>query len=156
MSVCIASTTNRPADYSKNVFGCTWLLTQIEKYAIAVANDERFHGIKVRWNFIAVSNELDAYARKKARQKDKPIGLVYEDGEQNITVWARSWSEIISDARTKLNFINAQLQYRADHESALDYLQSTHAKFIPNVPIFQKTSDSDLQDMMENSENSCT
>ena len=132
------------------------VLTQIEKYAIAVANDERFHGIKVRWNFIAVSNELDAYARKKARQKDKPIGLVYEDGEQNITVWARSWSEIISDARTKLNFINAQLQYKADHESALDYLQSTHAKFIPDVPIFQKASDSDLQDVMENPENSYT
>ena len=30
MSVCIASTINSLADYSKNVFGCTWLLTAFE------------------------------------------------------------------------------------------------------------------------------
>lgn len=112
------------------------VLTQIEKYAIAVANDERFHGVRVKWNFLAISNEIDEYAKRKARQRNKPEGLVFEDGELNITVWVKSWAEVIRDARAKLLFINQQLQYEANHESAKAYLQEAHSKFIPEVSVF--------------------
>lgn len=105
------------------------VLTQIKKYAIAVSDDERFRGIKVRWIFLAVSNDMDELARREASQKNRPKGLVWDD--DNITLWAKSWSEIINDARTKLNFFNAQLSYQADRESAKEYLQKAHAHFIP-------------------------
>lgn len=113
------------------------VLTQIEKYAIAVANDERFHDVKVKWTFIAVSNELDDFAKKKAKQRGKPVGMTYDDDELNITVWARSWSDIINDARAKLAFINSSLSYEANSESAKNYLKIAHAKFIPNIPVFE-------------------
>ena len=109
------------------------VLTQIKKYARAVATDERFHGIKARWTFVAISNELDAFAKGEANQRDQPRGRVSNDADLNITVWVKTWSEVIEDAKTRLRFVNKQLAYEADHDSAKTYLKKTHAKFIPTV-----------------------
>ncbi|MBN3755338.1 ATP-binding protein [Paraburkholderia sp. Tr-20389] len=109
------------------------VITQVKKYAIAVSNDERFRDVPAKWTFVAVSNDLDAFAKKEANQRDRPKGQVYDDADQNITVWVRSWADVINDARAKLRFINQQLSYEADAESAKDYLRLTHAKFIPDV-----------------------
>ncbi|MDD2814762.1 MAG: ATP-binding protein [Thiotrichaceae bacterium] len=117
------------------------VLMQIEEYAMAVAEDERFQAGKTRWTFMAISNEIDTYARNKSRQRDKPQGQIYDDGERNITVWVKTWSEIIGDARAKLQFINKQLEYQADDDSAKDYLREKHEKFIPNAPVFQTAND---------------
>lgn len=109
------------------------VLTQIEKYALAVASDERMHGIPARWKFVAVSNEFDHFAEKKANQRGQPKGKIYDDADRNITVWAHSWSEIINDARARLRFFNEQLAYGADNDSAVEYLKKTHAKYIPEM-----------------------
>lgn len=109
------------------------VLRQIEGYAMAVANDERFLGVPAKWTFIAVSNELDDFAKRKANQRNWPKGKVYDDAELNITVWAKSWADIINDARSKLRFLNEQLSYEADRDSSKDYLTKAHAKFIPVV-----------------------
>ena len=111
------------------------VLTQIEKYAIAVANDERFRGVPAKWTFIAISNDLDTYAQKKATQRGRPKGQVYDDAEQNITVWVKCWADVINDAKSKLDFINQQLSYEADRDSAKAYLQKAHARFIPEVDL---------------------
>jgi hypothetical protein len=42
------------------------VLTQIKKYALAVAKDERFREIKTRWKFVAISNDLDDFAKREA------------------------------------------------------------------------------------------
>ena len=75
------------------------ILGQIESYAIAVASDERFLQSKTRWKFLVVSDEFDEQTKRKARQRGRPEGLVYDDGELNIEVWAYEWSEILSNAR---------------------------------------------------------
>ena len=109
------------------------VIQQIESYAMAVANDERFSGIPARWTFIAISNDLDSYAKKKTNQRNWPRGKVYDDAELNITVWAKTWSDVINDARARLRFFNEQLSYEADRDSAKAYLEKTHAKFIPTT-----------------------
>ncbi len=106
-------------------------LTQIKKYAIAVASDERFHDVPMRWKFIAISNELDDFAKKEANKRDWPRGKVSDDPELNITVWVKTWAEVINDARARLCFVNAQLDYEADRDSSKNYLKKAHAKFIP-------------------------
>jgi hypothetical protein len=108
------------------------VLTQIKKYAMAVASDERFKGVSARWTFVAISNELDSYAKKDATQRGRPRGQIYDDPELNITVWVKEWAEVINDARSRLRFVNEQLSYEADRDSAKAYLQRTHAKFIPD------------------------
>jgi hypothetical protein len=109
------------------------VLNQIENYAIAVANDERFRGVPASWTFIAISNDLDDFAKKKANQRNQPRWRVYDDADLKITVWAKPWADVINDARARLRFFNKQLSYEADRDSAKVYLEKTHAKFIPNT-----------------------
>lgn len=109
------------------------VLIQIEKYAIAVAEDERFLNVKAKWTFLAISNELDAYATRKANQRNMPKNVVFQDGELNITVLVKSWAEVIANARAKLQFINRHLQYEVTQESSQKYLKEAHEKFIPKI-----------------------
>lgn len=128
------------------------VLTQIEKYAIAVANDERFHGVKVRWTFMTVSNELDDFAKRRARQRGKPQGMVYDDDELNITVWAKSWADVINDARVKLSFVNQQLEYEANNDSAKDYLRRAHSKYVPDIAALSTEDETVLEAALEDEE----
>ena len=125
------------------------VITQIKKYAIAVANDERFRDVPAKWTFVAISNDLDNYAKKEANQRGRPKGQVYDDSEVNITVWARSWADVINDARAKLRFINQQLSYEADRDSAKEYLHKTHAKFIPDRAEISTDDDEAADDLHE-------
>ncbi|KQC10450.1 MAG: hypothetical protein APR54_03160 [Candidatus Cloacimonas sp. SDB] len=107
------------------------VLQQIQNYAFAVANDERFHGVPAKWTFIVISNELDDYALNMVTQRDRPKWKVYDSDKLNITVWAKPWAEVINEARARLQFYKNQLSYEADRDSAKAYLKKTHAKFIP-------------------------
>lgn len=118
------------------------VLTQIKKYAIAVASDERFAGVPATWTFVAISNGMDTYAKREANQRGRPKGQVFDDAELNITVWVKEWAEVINDARSRLRFVNEQLSYEADRDSAKAYLQQTHAKFIPD---FENDEDVNLE-----------
>jgi hypothetical protein len=107
------------------------ILMQVESYAIAVANDERFQKSNVSWTFLVVSNEMDEHAKLRARQKDRPAGLVFDNEQSNIKVWARTWAEILDDARARLKFFSEQLDYQADSNTELEYLKKAHSKYIP-------------------------
>ncbi len=109
------------------------ILSQVESYAIAVAEDPRFLKEKTRWRFIVVSNSMDDHAKRKASQKDRRKGLIFDDGDINIQVWAFEWTDIIANARARLQFINESLSYEASRETSRAYLEKTHAKFIPDI-----------------------
>ena len=109
------------------------ILGQVESYAFAVAKDPRFLKGKTRWKFIAISNDFDEHAERRARQRDKPRGMIFDDGEFNIEVWAFTWTEIIANAKAKLQFINKSLNYTATRESSRSYLEKAHAKFLPTT-----------------------
>lgn len=117
------------------------VLTQVKKYAVAVASDERFRDVPTRWYFVAISNDLDAFAKSEANQRNRPKGMVSDNAELNITVWAKSWADVINDARARLHFVNEQLAYQADHDSAKAYLKKAHAKFIPSAETASSNSD---------------
>lgn len=109
------------------------IISQVESYAIAVAQDPRFLAEKTRWRFIVIGNEMDEHARRKARQRQRPAGLTFDDSDLNIEVWAFEWTEVITDAKSRLQFINASLNYEATRDSATGYLARTHSKFIPEL-----------------------
>lgn len=115
----------------------TGVLDQVESYAFAVANDDRFKETKARWIFWAVSNELTDSARRRANQQGRPEWIVHLDAEQQITILAKPWSQIIEDCRARLKFYQEKLRYTADLDSAKEYLQKTHEKYLPDV--FKKT-----------------
>jgi len=86
-------------------------MLQIQSYALAVADDER--DTKTRWVFWAVSNNVRDSVRKSARQRNRPEGVYYEDEEQRITIWVKTWGQVIQECKGRLQFYREQLGYAA-------------------------------------------
>ncbi|MCG7494716.1 ATP-binding protein [Thalassobius sp. Cn5-15] len=108
-------------------------ITQVEKYAFAIANDERFRSVNTVWNFWVISNDLDGYAKVKTRQKDTPAGRVFISDDGNVQVWVKSWAEVIQSCKARLHFVQEQLQANVDKETALQYLKKTYDKYLVGV-----------------------
>jgi hypothetical protein len=62
------------------------VLSQIKRYAKAVANDERFKASGVEWDFLAVSNAFTEDAEMDARQPGKPRGFIIEYEEKTTKI----------------------------------------------------------------------
>jgi hypothetical protein len=108
-------------------------VNQLQSYAEAVAEDERFRDTKTTWIFWAVSNQVKESVRKMARQPNRPEGLYYEDGDQRYTIWVKTWGQLIQECKGRLQFFQDHLKYAADNESALAYLRAAHAKYLPQA-----------------------
>jgi hypothetical protein len=113
-------------------------ITQVKEYAYAIAGDERFRHLKTRWNFWVISNDLDGFAQRETRQKDKPRGQVSitptDDGGQ-IEVWVKSWSEILTECNARLRFVQDHLQANVSKENSLGYLKRTYEKYLRGIAI---------------------
>ncbi|MCP8937957.1 ATP-binding protein [Alsobacter sp. SYSU M60028] len=108
-------------------------ITQIQKYAFTVANDERFRHLNTRWSFWVLSNDLDAYATHQTRQMGKAKGLVYQSDDGRIEVWVKTWAEVIAACKSRLRFVQEHLQANVDRESSLKYLKRTYAKYLAGI-----------------------
>jgi Histidine kinase-, DNA gyrase B-, and HSP90-like ATPase len=108
-------------------------IKQIEQYAYTVADDERFRHLKTRWSFWVVSNDLDAFAKVKTRQKDKPRGQIAETDDGRVRVWVKTWSEILAESKARMRFVQDHLQSNVDTESSLKYLKQTYEKYLRGV-----------------------
>lgn len=108
-------------------------ITQIKSYAYAVAADERFRHLDTRWSFWVISNDLDDYAQHETRQKDKPRGLVTQTDDGRIEVWVKTWSEVLSECKARLRFVQEHLQANVDKESSLKYLRNTYDKYLSGI-----------------------
>lgn len=108
-------------------------IAQINKYAIAVASDERFRTVAgVRWHFWVLSNDLTAYARHMIDGgPDRNRRLVYR--ADNVSVGVKTWGEIIEENRARLQFFQEHLDYIADESAALRHLQERHKRFLEGV-----------------------
>lgn len=102
------------------------VLNQIQSYAFAVAKDERFKDTNTKWIFWAVSNEMDGVVQELVRQKNKPPGQYFESNEMPLTIWVKSWGEVLRDAQDRMQFFKDGLEYSPDDESALERLRAIH------------------------------
>ena len=113
-------------------------INQIESYAFAVADDERFLNVNAKWVFWAVSTNMDSTVNRKVNQKDRPRGMLYQDEGQRVTIWVKTWSQIFNDCRSRLRFFAEKLNYTPDRDSSLEYLKTTYHKYLsdlfPNQP----------------------
>lgn len=67
-------------------------ISQIEEYAFAVANDERFDKTRIRWNFLLVGNELTPFAKTKCGVQGKEFGHIFESDDKALNIYVRTWS----------------------------------------------------------------
>lgn len=110
-------------------------INQIESYAFAVAEDERFKNVNVRWDFWIISTDMDKIARRKSRTDGLPQGVLHRSEDKRITIWAKTWSEIIVANKARLDFIQKHLEVQADKGNALKELQETYEKFIKGTTL---------------------
>lgn len=106
-------------------------LTQIERYAFAVAADQRFEMKEVEWDFVVVSDQLSDYARQKARQSQRQPGLTHLSEDGRTRVWAKTWAEILGAAKHRHKFVQDALRYTPGAEEALAYLREVHSQYLP-------------------------
>ena len=106
-------------------------LQQIYSYAVAVASDDRFSVGHAEWEFWIVSAGMTPSAKGLANQAGKPPGLYYDSVNSNpkVRVWARTWAEVIHDAKVRLQFYKEKLSLEVDSEVAVKRLKRTYAKY---------------------------
>lgn len=109
------------------------VLQQIDSYARAVVKDDRFRDTHTVWRFIAVSDAISESVADKAGQENRPRGLVFNYVERKTTVWALTWSQVIEEARARLEFFKRALEYNVSKESAQDHLRQVYAKYLPGA-----------------------
>lgn len=108
-------------------------LTQIKSYAFSVAKDIRFKEVPAKWVFWAVSSDIDDFARLDVNQRDRPRGMLHQSDDPSITIWVKTWSQIISDCRARLRFFSDKLNYTPDRDSSIAHLQNTYHKYLADL-----------------------
>ena len=108
-------------------------LTQIKSYAYAVAKDARFRYVPAKWIFWAVSADMDDFARVEVHQRDRPPGMLHQSDDPSITIWIRTWSQIISNCRARLRFFSEKLNYAPDWDASMTHLQTTYNKYLADL-----------------------
>ncbi|CAO3429357.1 ATP-binding protein [Azospirillum doebereinerae] len=121
-------------------------ITQIERYAQAVAADHRFQNINVKWDFWIIGTKLSQFAEEKSRQQDMPPGVTWRSKNGRLTTWCKSWAEIIQENRGRLRFFEEKFNYRVDRGSNLDYIRKKYEELLKNIPFDTKNINDQLVD----------
>jgi hypothetical protein len=106
-------------------------LTQIKKYAFAVAEDERFDKNKTRWKFILLGNDLDKYAESECDVNGKEYGHIYESRTKMVNVHVMKWSTVIDQAKWRYEFLRKELEARITIDDGLAYLRQKYSEYLP-------------------------
>lgn len=109
-------------------------ITQIEKYAISVAADERFRKVNgVSWTFWAISDDVEQYADFRMDEK----GII--SSKENIIVGVKTWGQIIAENKARLQFFQEKLEHQVDDQLALKHLQDKYKNFLRGVIVDKDT-----------------
>ncbi|WP_067094574.1 ATP-binding protein [Marinomonas atlantica] len=101
-------------------------INQIESYAFAVADDERFNTINTNWHFWIISNELDSYAKHRLSSDKLDQGILHS--ANGITIWVKTWGQLINECKHRLEFIRQQLNINIDSSDGLEFLRKNYAE----------------------------
>lgn len=106
-------------------------IRQTKDYAFAVARDERFRRLDTRWHFWVISNDIDEYGEMELNQEGRREGVIYKSNKKDIdiTIWIKTWAQLIEENKHRLEFIRDKLNYNIDREDALIYLKKTYAEY---------------------------
>lgn len=106
-------------------------INQIESYAFAVADDERFNTIDTNWHFWIISNELDSYTKHRLSSDKLDRGILHS--ARGITIWVKTWGELINECKHRLEFIRQQLNINIDSSDGLEFLRKNYTELTKNT-----------------------
>lgn len=103
-------------------------ITQIESYAFSVMSDPRFKQVDTTWVFWVISDELAPYAENRVVDD---AGLIHT--KDNLSVYAKTWGQVIEENRARLKFFQDALEVQADRDASLKYLQERYSAYLDGV-----------------------
>lgn len=103
--------------------------TQIEQYASKVANDPRFPKEKTKWKFLLVTKDIKKELQPHMQQKNRSYGHVSEG--ENFDVYILPWGHILTEAKTRHEFIKEKLNLNLQNEHGLEYLRRKYKEYLP-------------------------
>ncbi len=85
---------------------------------------------------------MDGNAESQATQVNRPPGLVLE--ADNLSVWVKTWAQVLQDNRSRLGFLREKLEYGADRVASLEKLRTIYESL--NLPGGQLEPDIEIAD----------
>ncbi len=58
-------------------------------------------------------------------------GKIHE--AENVTIWVKTWAQVLDENRARMQFFQERLEYEADKGASLKHLQDRYAKFLQGV-----------------------
>ncbi|EGG94209.1 putative DNA mismatch repair protein [gamma proteobacterium IMCC1989] len=117
-------------------------ISQIKSYAFASIADERFKHLKTKWNFWVISNDLKPFAEMELKQDKTGKGIIYEI--DNLTIYVKTWGELIQECKHRLEFVRDQLDINIDKTDGLKYLQESYSEYTKGVILTEEHSEPEV------------
>lgn len=114
-------------------------IQQVEGYARAISNDDRFDKVNTRWVFWALSKEIDESYAQWRRGDVGPSGPVHRRG--NLSIWVKSWGSLFNENRARLQFYQDALALKITREGALEHLRTNYSKFLEGVLVLHPSEE---------------
>jgi hypothetical protein len=106
---------------------------QIEKYAFAIKDDERFRNVRTNWVFWVISDDFGDYVTNRMKNFTGEDGKIYQ--ADDCVIYVKTWGQVLAENKLRLQFFQEKLEYAADKGAALRHLQERHAQFLSGVLI---------------------
>ncbi|SHI96695.1 Histidine kinase-, DNA gyrase B-, and HSP90-like ATPase [Roseomonas rosea] len=101
-------------------------IDQIMEYCHVLTSQSEFAGLSINWTFFLVTGEMNALAKMRAHQRDRPAGLLHEG--ENEKIWVKTWAEVIQPCEARLKFVQDRLQIRVSQEDLDRTISATRDK----------------------------
>lgn len=101
-------------------------LQQIKRYAFTVSEDVRFLDRDTRWTFWILSTEIDRFGKQELAQANRPPGCLYVSDNGRLTIWAKTWGQVIGENQGRLKFFKEALEHEVDTSSALQHMRTAY------------------------------
>ena len=105
-------------------------LSQIKKYAQAIAEDERFSKDKTEWTVILLVTDMTKSLEFEYDQEGKPKGEIIK--KKNLKVYVKKWIDIITEAESRYQYLKEKINYTiSQNDEGLSFLKTKYAKYLP-------------------------
>jgi hypothetical protein len=103
---------------------------QITKYADKINSDVRFPKDKTKWTFVLLVRDIKDELSMLCNQENRKPGHVIQN--KNCNVFILRWSDIISDAKARYEYVKEKLNFNLDsNDESLTLLRSKYKQYLP-------------------------
>lgn len=107
------------------------IVSQVKRYARALAADARWVDTKTTWTFWAVTYDLDSFGKAEISQADRPRGRI--DVGVNYVVWLRTWGSLLEDCRARMSYLREALELETKKEAGVRHLRDNYPGQMPEI-----------------------